>query len=120
MKYNADKLFYHIKSDFEFEKICFNLLKKHYKFNTVYRSYCDLINRPPESINSIKEIPFLPISFFKTHEIKTFSEKPKVIFQSSGTTNKTPSNTKLCLRVMKIDIRIQSLRSLMLSLGRRD
>lgn len=91
MKYNTDKLFYNIKSDFEFEKVCFKLLKKHYKLNTVYRSYCDLINRPPESINSINEIPFLPISFFKTHEIKTFSEKPKVIFQSSGTTNKTPS-----------------------------
>lgn len=91
MKYNTDKLFYNIKSDFEFEKVCFKLLKKHYKLNTVYRSYCDLINRPPESINSINEIPFLPISFFKTHEIKTFSEKPKVIFQSSGTTNKNPS-----------------------------
>ena len=91
MKYNADKLFYNIKSDYEFEKFCFKLLNKHYKLNTVYRSYCDLINRPPESINSIKEIPFLPISFFKTHEIKTFSEKPKVIFQSSGTTNKTLS-----------------------------
>lgn len=91
MKYNTDKLFYNIKSDFEFEKVCFKLLKKHYKLNTVYRSYCDLINRPPESINSINEIPFLPISFFKIHEIKTFSEKPKVIFQSSGTTNKNPS-----------------------------
>ena len=91
MKFNSSNFFSKIESEDDFEKICFKLLNKHYKFNTVYRSYCDLINRPPSSINSFKEIPFLPISFFKSHDVKTFSEKPKVVFKSSGTTNDNPS-----------------------------
>jgi len=83
--------FYNIESEEKFERACFELLTKHYNSNSVYRSYCDLINKPPSSISSIREIPFLPISFFKTHKVKTFSEKSKIIFKSSRTTNKTPS-----------------------------
>ncbi|MDG2371448.1 MAG: acyl transferase [Flavobacteriaceae bacterium] len=83
--------FYNIESEKNFEIACFKLLSRHYNSNSVYRSYCDLINKPPSSINSIREIPFLPISFFKTHKVKRFSEKSKIIFKSSRTTNKTPS-----------------------------
>lgn len=79
------------ESENDFKKTCFNLLQKHYNFNPVYRSYCDLINKPPSTIKLLKEIPFLPISFFKTHEIKTFPEKSKLIFESSGTTGKKKS-----------------------------
>ena len=87
MKSKTNILFYEITSDYEFEKACFDLLKIHYDLNPVYRSYCNLINKSPESINSIREIPFLPISFFRNHQIKIFSEKPKLVFKSSGTTN---------------------------------
>jgi len=83
--------FYNIESEKKFERACFELLFKHYNSNSVYGSYCDLINKPPSSISSIREIPFLPISFFKTHKVKTFFEKSKIIFKSSRTTNKTPS-----------------------------
>jgi phenylacetate-coenzyme A ligase PaaK-like adenylate-forming protein len=84
---NSINFFYDIKSKNDFEKFCFKLLDIQYKSNPIYRSYCDLINKPPSSIKSIEEIPFLPISFFKTHSIKTYSEKSEVIFKSSGTSN---------------------------------
>lgn len=79
--------FHEIKSKSDFEDACHNLLFHHYKLNQTYRSYCDLINRPPFSISSINEIPFLPISFFKKHQVKIFNSKPKIIFRSSGTTS---------------------------------
>ena len=87
----SQKEFYNIKSNYDFENMCFKLLETHYNSNPVYRSYCDLINKPISTINSLNEIPFLPISFFKTHKVKIFSEKPKVIFKSSRTTNINPS-----------------------------
>lgn len=34
----------------------------------------------------MEDIPFLPISFFKTHEVKTTLFKPALTFRSSGTT----------------------------------
>jgi hypothetical protein len=45
----------------------------------------------PENINAIETIPFLPISFFKTHEVVTTSFEPEVIFESSGTTGENTS-----------------------------
>lgn len=45
----------------------------------------------PENINSIETIPFLPISFFKTHEVITTTFKPEIIFESSGTTGENTS-----------------------------
>ncbi len=79
--------FFKIRSQTDFDDVCFNLLNKHYKLNPIYSSYCNLINKPPSLINSINEIPFLPISFFKTHDVKIFNEKPIIIFKSSGTTS---------------------------------
>jgi hypothetical protein len=37
-------------------------------------------------VDTINKIPFLPISFFKTHTIQTTEFTPAVIFESSGTT----------------------------------
>jgi phenylacetate-coenzyme A ligase PaaK-like adenylate-forming protein len=62
-----------------------------YNNNTIYKKYVDSIGVLPENINSIETIPFLPISFFKTHEVKTTSFEPETIFESSGTTGDNTS-----------------------------
>lgn len=62
-----------------------------YHYNDLYRSYVDSIKVIPEKVDSIEKIPFLPISFFKTHEVKTTDFKPEIIFESSGTTGETTS-----------------------------
>jgi phenylacetate-coenzyme A ligase PaaK-like adenylate-forming protein len=50
----------------------------------VYRDFCKALGKDATKISSWNEIPFLPISFFKTHRV--CSEKPVVhIFESSGT-----------------------------------
>jgi hypothetical protein len=45
----------------------------------------------PEEINSIEKIPFLPISFFKSHHVITTKFEPEIIFESSGTTGANTS-----------------------------
>lgn len=62
-----------------------------YHYNDLYRSYVDSIRVIPEKVDSIEKIPFLPISFFKTHEVKTTDFNPEIIFESSGTTGETTS-----------------------------
>ena len=52
--------------------------------SSVYQSFCRALGRDSDKINSWKEIPFLPISFFKTHRV--CQNRPIVhTFESSGT-----------------------------------
>ena len=53
---------------------------------TVYREFITNLKVDTTSVDSIEKIPFLPISFFKSHEILSSRDKAQVIFTSSGTT----------------------------------
>ncbi|MDA3907272.1 MAG: acyltransferase [Bacteroidales bacterium] len=57
-----------------------------YQYNRIdiYRQFVDSLKVNPKSIEHYSKIPFLPISFFKTHNIITGNAQ--VIFKSSGTT----------------------------------
>lgn len=59
--------------------------------NPLFARWLALLGRDAGSIGSMAEIPFLPIPFFKTQEIKTGDWKPQTVFSSSGTTGQTPS-----------------------------
>jgi hypothetical protein len=69
-----------------FDQIALELFKFQAVHNTVYRDYLIRIGISPEQIHRLSEIPFLPIRFFKTHQVKTGSWVTKKIFRSSGTT----------------------------------
>jgi hypothetical protein len=69
----------------------FAVFRFQYHYNAIYKSYCDLIQRTPETVHLLCDIPFLPISFFKTHIIRTTEFHPEVIFESSGTTGTATS-----------------------------
>ncbi len=53
--------------------------------NLVYNSYLSHLNVDINEVNKLSQIPFLPISFFKSHSIKTNEWKPQKVFESSGT-----------------------------------
>jgi phenylacetate-coenzyme A ligase PaaK-like adenylate-forming protein len=57
----------------------------------VYKTYLSYLNLDAEQIKTLEEIPFLPIEFFKTHEVISNGNQPEVIFNSSGTTGITTS-----------------------------
>jgi len=68
-----------------FENQALELFKKQFEYNPTYRSFCDLINKTPGDTSDLSQIPFLPISFFKTHRIIIGSKEPTHSFESSGT-----------------------------------
>ncbi|MBO9701159.1 MAG: acyl transferase [Sporocytophaga sp.] len=73
-------------SDQNFNDKAILLFKYQAKHNPIYKQYIDLLGKDPDKVSLIEEIPFLPILFFKTQEIKTGSFSEKQIFYSSGTT----------------------------------
>jgi phenylacetate-coenzyme A ligase PaaK-like adenylate-forming protein len=54
--------------------------------NPVYGEFVKFLNIDIAQIDHFKKIPFLPISFFKTHEVITKNLKAETVFYSSGTT----------------------------------
>jgi phenylacetate-coenzyme A ligase PaaK-like adenylate-forming protein len=74
-----------------FENMAFKIFKFQFEHNAVYRSFCDLLYKNPSDITSLKEIPFLPIQFFKTHDILGSTEPIQKTFSSSGTTGSITS-----------------------------
>jgi phenylacetate-coenzyme A ligase PaaK-like adenylate-forming protein len=80
-----------IHSEKDFETIALNLFKKQIQYNSVYKEFCDYLNIKEQEVRTLKEIPFLPIEFFKTHQVKTKEFTPEVTFLSSGTTGQKQS-----------------------------
>src|SRR5580692_3107903 len=62
-----------------------------YALNPLYRDFTDALGVRPGSVDRIEDIPFLPVGFFKTHEVRTGSWVPEVVFRSSGTTGMVTS-----------------------------
>ena len=87
---DLDQIF-KIKSEEQFEKLALEIFKYQFEKNAVYRSYCDLLYINPADIHSYIDIPFLPIQFFKTHEVLSSKDPVQAIFRSSGTSNQKTS-----------------------------
>jgi hypothetical protein len=67
-----------------FNSIAFSTFKKQLNETIVYNQFCQALGKDVHSLTHWSEIPFLPISFFKTHRV--CQEKPIVhTFESSGT-----------------------------------
>jgi hypothetical protein len=67
----------------DFESLALDVFQFQYETVPVYREFCDYLGKKKPS--SIQEIPFLPIRFFKSHEIIASGMKASVHFKSSGT-----------------------------------
>lgn len=83
---------FNIQSSEDFNRAAINVFRYQYQNNETYHNYCKLIlKKPIDRIDSVYEIPFLPISFFKTHVIKTTDYNSETTFLSSGTTSNNQS-----------------------------
>lgn len=80
------KAIFNIKTEAEFNTIALEVFKFQFENNLVYRSFCDLLYKHPSDVKRIEDIPFLPIQFFKSHQIVSTSEAVQKTFTSSGTT----------------------------------
>ncbi|UYW02657.1 acyl transferase [Flavobacterium agricola] len=62
-----------------------------YENNLVYKQYCDLLGKNPSNVKKVLEIPFLPIQFFKSHQVVANTDPVVTTFTSSGTTGSITS-----------------------------
>ncbi len=74
-----------IKDEVEFEKKALEVFHFQRDNCLVYKDYVRILNKPKPTC--IEEIPFLPISFFRTRKIITHDKKTEIVFKSSGTTD---------------------------------
>ena len=72
--------------NFSFESVALTVFHHQYIHNPVYRQFVQLNHIEPENVNTITQIPFLPVEFFKTHTVLSGNENAQQIFESSGTT----------------------------------
>lgn len=75
-----------ISSQKQFEKIALKVFRYQYENNKVYNNFCKLLKTDVGRVKSIQQIPFLPIQFFKSHEVVSNNDPVQATFSSSGTT----------------------------------
>ena len=89
---NSHDFFRHILSNpHQFEEHALTLFKHQYANNLIYRQYCQKIGKSLENVKKLSKIPFLPISFFKSHKVYSSNKPHEIVFESSRTTSETPS-----------------------------
>ncbi|HRI58873.1 MAG TPA: acyl transferase, partial [Saprospiraceae bacterium] len=74
-----------------FEQAAWTVFYYQARHNPLYARFLELLGRRTSEIQNLMSVPFLPIQFFKTQEVKSGSWLPQTVFTSSATTGQTPS-----------------------------
>jgi len=82
---------FNLSNEHDFEQAALTIFQIQAKNNSVYGQFVQNLGVEPKNVTQIADIPFLPIQFFKTKEIKTGTWQPEITFTSSGTTGATIS-----------------------------
>ncbi len=69
----------------QFEKIALKIFRFQHENNLVYREFCDLMKTDVQKVKTLQHIPFLPIQFFKSHDVVSTTNQVQETFTSSGT-----------------------------------
>lgn len=82
---------FNLHSNNEFEKMALEIFQFQAKNNLVYKEFLTHLHIDIESIDKVDKIPFLPIQFFKSHNVVSSKEAAQRVFLSSGTTGNEQS-----------------------------
>lgn len=73
------------------EEVAIHLFHYQYSHNHTYRDWVDNLGFNAKDVSSMQQIPFIPISAFKSYILHCEKTKEETIFLSSGTTGSVPS-----------------------------
>lgn len=82
---------FNIRTEQQFNNAALTIFKHQAVTCLPYATFIKNLNIDPEKINEVVKIPFLPINFFKTHQVVSNTKKEEIIFSSSGTTGMSQS-----------------------------
>ncbi len=85
-----DKIFNVDKQSFA--SVAYEVFRYQYDNSDTYHQYCRLLNVDSSHKRDIKQIPFMPIEFFKTHRVVSANVSTEKTFVSSGTTGSQTSS----------------------------
>jgi hypothetical protein len=80
-----------LKNENDFNEQALQVFNYQVQYNKIYSRFVRTLKINPGKINSITDIPFLPVEFFKSEVVLTGNEKYRMIFSSSGTTSEIVS-----------------------------
>jgi phenylacetate-coenzyme A ligase PaaK-like adenylate-forming protein len=83
---------FRINSINSFNEITLQVFQYQAQHCAVYKAFITGLKLNPKDVKSVNEIPFLPVEFFKSHNIKTSNDNVEVVFTSSGTTGMITSS----------------------------
>jgi hypothetical protein len=78
-------------NEFTFSENALSVFKHQAAQLPIYKVFIKQLGIDINTINEVNKIPFLPISFFKTHEVLVENEVEETFFLSSGTTQQSRS-----------------------------
>lgn len=81
----------HHNQQFDFTVQALELFRYQAEHNPVYQLYLQQLGIEPQEVKALEQIPFLPIEFFKSHEVMTGRFAPEATFYSSCTTQQSRS-----------------------------
>lgn len=99
-----DKIFH--AGQQHFDELALEIFQYQYQNNPVYRNYADALRTDLRLVERIEQVPFLPISFFKSSRVITGGHEAPIFFESSGTTATVNSRHY----VMDVDLYRESFR----------
>ncbi len=82
---------FRLENNGDFNGLALKIFQFQAENNSVYRSFIKYLGIDVKKITSFKDIPFLPVEFFKTRKVVTGHFNPEIIFTSSGTTGSVTS-----------------------------
>lgn len=86
MKKELFEHIFSIDSEATFNDVCLEVYHFQKKQCEVYANYIKYLGIQDAQVKHYRDIPFLPIEFFKTQNIIVAGGKPEITFSSSGTT----------------------------------
>lgn len=81
-----------ISNERQFEEVALEIFRFQAKNCAIYKEFINGLSISPGGINALRQIPFLPIEFFKSHPILSSTARPEITFTSSGTTGMITSS----------------------------
>jgi Acyl-CoA synthetases (AMP-forming)/AMP-acid ligases II len=83
---DLQKRVFNIKNLEDFCETALDIFDYQYNNNSVYKNFVNNLHKDRPEINTLYDIPFLPVELFKSHKIITGNLPVVKIFESSGTT----------------------------------
>jgi phenylacetate-coenzyme A ligase PaaK-like adenylate-forming protein len=80
-----------IRDETQFNEAALAIFKYQAEFCVPYHQFITNLNIKADQINRVADIPYLPISFFKSHRVVSNTDAEEIIFSSSGTTGQVQS-----------------------------